>query len=141
MAYTAWGMVNGSYLSSTYLIDEIGTNGYDDGPGGVWSHYASYPMGVAGESCAVGGTKHSIYCVGGTDVGGSGGAAVFSTNRITGTDMAGNYTTGTWVVVRPFPGELNKGSCFFGNSSSNLYCIAGSQLEYDPEVNATSPGH
>jgi hypothetical protein len=116
--YCVGGMANGSLLREVFTAGAI-VNGE-----GSWSQYASYPARTSGESCAVGGLKGSIYCVGGT--GASGGwTAVYYTNRVSGA-----WSSAVWVPARPYPGQLFGGSCFFGNDTITLYCIAGSQVEY-----------
>jgi len=127
--YCVGGTLNGSYLTETFTIGAI-----EDGKAS-WSQYASYPSGVSGESCASGGIKNSVYCVGGIGVGGTGGAAVYYTSRISGT-----WSAASWFPGRPYPGQFDGGSCFFGNDTITLYCIAGNQVEYAQVLsNSTSP--
>ena len=119
--YCIGGLANGSPISAAFTVSDIFVDNTN------WVQYASYPLPVAGESCAVGGMLNSIYCVGGEGIQGSGGAAVFYTNRISGV-----WNGASWLEGQPFPGEISRDNCFFGAvENMTVYCVSGSQLDYE----------
>jgi hypothetical protein len=119
--YCIGGMVDGSPISAAFTVNDMFVDNTN------WVQYASYPFRVAGESCAVGGMQNSIYCVGGEGMQGSGGAAVFYTNRISGV-----WNEANWFEGQPFLGEISRDNCFFGAvENMTLYCVSGSQLGYE----------
>jgi hypothetical protein len=126
--YCIGGSVDGSYSSETFALEELPSSGQS-----VWTTYASYPTPTSDESCAVGGYKSSIYCVGGSGIGGAGWSAVYYTDRVGGT-----WSAAAWLPGRPFPGELDGGSCFFDNAT--FYCITNDEVAYEEvSTNSSTP--
>ena len=81
---------------------------------GEWTATTSYPIHVAGDSCAT--YSNDVYCVGGFDDNGNDYDDVYYA-------QLSPSGVGSWSAATPFPNRVDSVACFTGTAA--IYCVGG----------------
>jgi hypothetical protein len=81
---------------------------------GQWSSTTSYPIHVAGDSCAT--YSDYVYCVGGFDSSGKDYDNVYYA-------QLSPSGVGSWSAGTPYPDEVDSSTCF--TVAASIYCVGG----------------